>query len=350
MPSHAPDSLAVALIGAGAVGRMHAERCMRHADVHLAGIADPSDAGLAFAERLGVPWFADHRALLEATGAGAAIVATPNATHAAIGLDCIARGIPLLVEKPIADTIENAQRLCDAAEVAQVPLLVAHHRRHNPIQRRARELVASGLLGRPMAVNAMALWLKPEAYFDLAWHREAGAGPVLINLIHDIDQLRFMLGEIVQVQAITSNAQRGLEVEDTAAVLLRFACGALGTLVVSDAAVSPWNWDLAAGEAAHYPQQFVDSLYISGTEAALTLPRLEIWRYAGRPGWHEPLTQQRSAPHRADPYMEQLRHLRAVAEGREAPLCPGRDGLRTLQVALAVHEAARSGQPVSLPA
>ena len=90
-------------------------------------------------------------------------------------------------------------------------------------------------------------------------------------------------------------------------------------------------------------------MFISGTEASLTLPRLELWRYAGQRGWHEPLTQQRSAPHQADPYMEQLRHLRAVAEGREAPLCSGRDGLRTLQVALAVHDAARTRQPVSLP-
>jgi predicted dehydrogenase len=349
-PDSATDSFGIALIGAGAIGRMHAERCARHPLVHLAAVADPTDAGRALAAAHGVPWFSDHRALLDAVPVGAAIVATPNATHLAVGADCIERGLPLMVEKPIADTLANARALCDKAEAAGVPLLVAHHRRHNPIQRRARELVAGGLLGRPVAVNAMATWLKPDGYFDLAWRREPGGGPVLINLIHDIDQLRFMLGEVTQVQAVASNAVRGHAVEDTAAVLLRFANGVLGTLVVSDCTTSPWNWDLAAGEADHYPQQAVDSMFIMGTEASLTLPRLQVWRHGGARGWHEPLTVERTAPHRGDPYMAQLAHLRAVAERREAPLCGGRDALRTLEVALAVHQAARSGAPVELPA
>lgn len=348
-PAQAP--FGIALIGAGAIGRMHAERCLRHPDVQLAAIADPTEAGRAYAESVGVPWFADHRALLDRTPAlGAAIVATPNATHLAVGLDCIARGLPLLVEKPLADTLESGRLLCEAAEQARVQLLVAHHRRHNPIQRRARELVAGGLLGRPVAVNVMATWLKPDSYFELAWRRQPGGGPVLINLIHDIDQLRFMLGEITEVQAVTSNAVRGFEVEDTAAVLLRFASGALGTLITSDAVAAPWNWDLGAGEAVHYTQQDIDSMFITGTEGSLTLPGLRIWRYAGARGWHEALTQERTAQHHGDPYVEQLRHLRGVAEGREQPLCSGRDGLRTVQVALAVHEAAATRRPVSLPA
>ena len=343
-----PQSFAIALIGAGAIGRMHAERCLRHPDVHLAAIADPTEAGRAFAQTLGVPWHADHRELLRERQVGAAIVATPNATHLPVGLDCIARGVPVLVEKPIAGTLADGLALCEAAEAARVPLLVAHHRRHNPIQRRARELVASGALGRPVAVNGMATWLKPDSYFELAWRRQAGGGPVLINLIHDIDQLRFMLGEIVEVQASTSNAARGFEVEDTAAVLLRFASGTLGTLVVSDATPAPWNWDLASGEAAHYVQQPVNSMHLCGTEGSLTLPRLELWRYPGARGWHEALAVQRTMPHRRDPYEEQLRHLRAVAEGREQPLCSGRDGLGTLRVALAVLEAARSRRPVAV--
>jgi len=343
-----PSSFGIALIGAGAIGRMHAERCLRHPDVHLAAIADPTDAGRAFAAALGVPWYADHGELLTCEHVGAAIVATPNATHLPVGRDCIAHGVAVLVEKPIAGSLADGLALCEAAEAADVPLLVAHHRRHNPVQRRARELVASGVLGRPVAANAMATWLKPDGYFDLAWRRQPGGGPVLINLIHDIDQLRFMLGEIVEVQALTSNRVRGFEVEDTAAVALRFANGALGTLVVSDTVAAPWNWDLAAGEAAHYVQQPVDSMYICGTEGSLTLPSLTLWRYPGARGWHEELAAQRAQPHKADPYDEQLRHLRAVAQRREQPLCSGRDALGTLRVALAVLEAARTRQPITL--
>lgn len=339
--------LSVALIGAGAIGRLHADRCMRLPEVRLVAIADPAAAARELAAGLGVRWCADYRELLHGSGVDAAIVATPTATHLPIGLACIERRLPLLLEKPIAATLEDGIALCDAAEAAGVPLMVAHHRRFNPIQRRARTLVAQGVLGQPVSANVMATWLKPDAYFDAAWRREPGGGPVLINLIHDIDQLRFMLGEVVEVQAMASNCVRSFPVEDTAAVLLRFASGALATLVVSDTAASPWNWDLSAGEAPHYPRQDVDSLFLCGTEGSLTLPGLALWRYAGARGWHEELTLQRCVPHSADPYLEQLRHLRAVAEGREAPLCSGRDALRTLAVAQAVLESARTRLPVA---
>ena len=347
---NAVDSrLPVALIGLGAIGRAHAERLQRHPQVRLAAVAEPSAAGREFAASLGVPCFEHHEAMFDATpSARAAVVATPNATHLAVGLACIARGLPTLMEKPVADTLAAGEALCAAAEAAGVPLMVAHHRRLNPIARRARELVRAGVLGRPVAAQAMATWFKPPGYFDAAWRREPGGGTVLINLIHDIDLLRYLLGDVIHVQAVTSHSVRGLPVEDTAAVLLRFANGALATLLVSDTAVSPWNWDLAAGEAAHYPRQEVDAFFLSGTEGALTLPRLQCWRYAGAKGWHEPLSVERSALHAADPYMAQLSHLGAVAEGREAPVCSGRDGLASLRVALAVHEAAASGQPVSL--
>lgn len=336
----------VGVIGAGGIGRMHAERLLRHPDVCVAGIADPAPSGRSFADKMGVPWYATHQEMLDKAAMGAVIVATPNTTHGEVGIACIARGLPLLMEKPVADTVAEAQRLCDAAQAAGVPLMVGHQRRHNPIIRRAKALIGEGAIGRPVSVTGMATWLKPDDYFDQAWRRQPGAGPVLINLIHDVDLLRFLVGEVASVQAVTSNAVRGFEVEDTAAVILRFANGALGALSVTDAAVSPWNWDLAAGEAEHYAQADVDSHFICGTEGSLTLPRLNLWRYAGTRGWHQPLTHERQMLHRADPYMEQLRHLRAVAEGREQPLCSGLDGLRTLQVALAVHDAARAGQPV----
>jgi predicted dehydrogenase len=342
--------LPIAVIGTGSIGRMHIERALRSEHVVVAAVADPGPSAAELGAALGVPHFPDARALLERVPVRAAIVATPNQAHVDAGLASVEHRVPALIEKPVADDVAAALRLCDAADAAGVPLLVGHQRRHNPIIRRAKALIADGLLGRPVSVNAMATWLKPDAYFDLAWRREPGGGPVLINLIHDIDLLRHLLGEIVSVQAITSNAVRGFAVEDTAAVLLRFANGALGTLALSDCAVAPWNWDLAAGEAAHYPQQDIDAHFIAGTEGALTLPRLNVYRYRGARGWHEELTQERSSVHRADPYLEQLRHLRAVAEGHEAALCSGRDGTRTLAATLAVHEAARSGAPVSLAA
>lgn len=336
------------VIGAGVIGRTHVDRALRHGEVALAGIADPAPGARELAQAAGVPWFADFEALLDKAKPRAAVVATPNATHAAIAVRCIERGIAPLVEKPIAHTLEDARRIRDAAAAKGVPVLVGHQRRHNPVVRRAREIIAAGELGRPVCATVLATWLKPREYFDAAWRREPGGGPVLINLIHDLDLMRFLLGEIDSLQALASSAARGHPVEDTAAVIARFAGGALATFTVSDTAAAPWNYDLASGEAERFPRQDVDSCFISGTEGSLTLPRLERWRYKGGRGWEDPITRERAALRAACPYTEQLRHLRALVEGREAAVCSADDALGTLAAALAVHEAAASGRPVSL--
>ena len=184
----------------------------------------------------------------------------------------------------------------------------------------------------------------------MTWRRHPGGGPILINLIHDLDLLRYLMGEIDTVQASSANAVRGFEVEDTAAVILRFKSGALATLAVSDCATTPWNWDLAAGESAHYPRQSVNTHFISGTHGSLTLPRLEVWEYRGERGWHESMTLEQTALHDTNPYAEQLRHFHAVIHGLEEPVCSGRDALRSLQAILAVHQAAASGELVRLEA
>lgn len=352
--SHAPAArIPVALLGAGVIGRMHAARMRRSDDVVLAGVADPGAAAREWAASQGVPWAAEPAQLLDRVRPAAAIVATPNATHTEVALACIERRIPLLVEKPIAHDVVAAQRIADAARAAGVPVLVGHQRRHGAAVQRARRMIAEGAIGRAVAVSMMATWLKPASYFEAGeWRRRKGGGPVLINAIHDIDLLRHLVGEITAVHAFASNAERGFEVEDTAAAVLKLKGGAgsaVATLLVSDAAVSPWNYDIVSGESELYPPQAADGLHIAGSEGALTVPQLLHWRYRGAAKhWHAELTQEQTRLHQRDPYAEQLRHLRAVAEGREAPLCSAEDGIATLRATLAVLESAASGRTVVL--
>jgi predicted dehydrogenase len=338
----------LAVVGAGLIGRSHIDRALRGPHFDLVGVADPSDGAREFAQAAHVAWFADFAAMQDAVRPRAVIVATPNATHARVAVHCLAHGAAVLVEKPIADTLEDAQRICDASAAAKLPAIVGHQRRHNPIVKRAKEIIDGGGLGRPVCLTTMSTWYKPPEYFETRWRREKGGGPILINLIHDIDQLRYLFGDIANVQAMVSSATRGYEVEDTASVLLRFCNGALGTVSVSDTAVAPWNWDLAAGEAERFPRQDVNSHFLSGTDASLTLPRLEYWRYRDRKGWHDELTAQRTALHLGDPFAEQLRHFHAVIEGSEAPVSPAADAMRSLAATLAVPQAAASGTAVTL--
>jgi predicted dehydrogenase len=338
----------IAVIGAGAFGQRHLSYLEREPLCEIVAIADPTPAAADFAMADGYRYFSDYRAMLDAVKPEGAIIASPNALHASMGLDCAQRGIHMLVEKPIAETLTAAQSLAAAAERAGVALLVGHHRRYNPIVEKAREIVRGGGIGRLTAVVAMWMIRKPDAYFDVAWRREPGGGPVLINLIHDIDDLRFICGEIASVQAITSSAIHGFPVEDTAAITLRFVSGALGTATLSDGVPAPWNWELTSGEAAHYPQRPENCYMFSGTEGSLTLPKLELWRYQGEQSWTQPLVKQMLEITCEDPLVRQLRHFCHVIRGEETPRITGADAARTLETTLAVLEAARSGNTVKL--
>jgi predicted dehydrogenase len=337
----------IAVAGAGLIGRRHIELIDASPDCVLAGIADPSPAARDYAQARNTPWHADHCALLADVTPDGLIVASPNALHFPMALDCAEARVPALIEKPVTDTVATAQRLCAAVRRTGVPMLVGHHRRHNPIIKAAREMVATGKLGQLTAVVGLWLLKKPDDYFDVAWRREPGGGPLLINLIHDIDNLRFICGEIIEVQALTSNKVRGFAVEDTAALLLRFANGALGTVTVSDATPAPWSWELSSGENAAYPKQEKPCYILSGTAGSLSVPDMELWSYPQQPGWYAPLPRETIAPVAFDPLAEQLRHFLAVIAGREQPLISVEDAMGTLAVIEAVSEAARTGQKIS---
>lgn len=333
----------LALIGAGLVGRRHAELMSEQG--LLSAIADPTPQAEDLAQALGVPWFAQPEEMLAVGGIDGALIATPNQLHTTHGLACVAAGVPCLIEKPIADTSVHAAQLVAVAEAAGVPLLVGHHRRHNPLIAAAKDAIDRGRLGEIRLVNGQFWLYKPQDYFQQTWRRQAGAGPVFINLIHDIDLLRHLCGEIVRVTAQQSSAARGFAVEDTAVLLLEFANGALGTVSVSDAVVAPWSWEFASGENLAYPKTEGPCYMIGGAEGALSLPDLAVWSQPDVRSWWKPIAQDQLSFTAEDPLLRQLRHFIEVALGQAQPLVSGREGLRTLAVVEAVKLAADTGLP-----
>lgn len=339
--------LRIALLGAGLIGREHAQLLSRTPGTDLVAIADPSDVAKAVATTYGAQYFADFRTMLDRVKPDGAIIALPNALHADAAIACIERGIPSLVEKPVADTLEAAMRIVDMSERENVAVLIGHQRRHSPDIAKAREMIAAGALGRLVAVNAMWMADKPDSYFDAAWRRQPGGGPLLINLIHDIDCLRFICGEIDEVMAFTSNAARGFEVEDTASIGIRFTSGALGTLLMSDVAVSPYNWDTAAGQALYFPHQPENAYFFSGTSAALALPMMDLWRHETEDGhWQEPLLKRHVTLDGSRAYENQLSHFIDVIANGAKPLVSARDGMMTLATIEAIARSAREKLPV----
>jgi predicted dehydrogenase len=194
----------------------------------------------------------------------------------------------------------------------------------------------------------MCWFFKPDEYFDVPWRREKGAGPVFLNLIHDIDNLRYLCGDIVSVQAIESNAIRGNAVEETSAILLRFTSGVLGTVSVSDAIVAPWSWELTTGENPAYPATGESCYHIGGTHGSLTVPHLDVWHNQIKRSWWEPIHRTRTPFEAQDPLALQVRHFCRVIRGEETPLVSGREGLNTLKVIVAAKEAATTGQLIHI--
>ena len=344
--------VSIAVIGVGSVGRRHVEAIRQESGCNLFALVDPAPGIADLAASIEVPHF---RSLDEAFASGrpdGVLIATPNTFHFEHAIRCVAERVPMLIEKPIADTLEKASAICDAAESAGVPVLVGHHRRHGAIMAQAADVIASGVLGRLVAFSGSALFYKGdrEGYFDgaNAWRRMPGGGPVLINMIHEIDNMRALCGEIAAVQAFSSSAVRGFAVEDTAAVALRFTNGTLGTFVLSDTAASNRSWEHTSGEDARYAPAHSsedDCYLVAGTMGSLAIPTMRLLSYetVELRSWRKPFAKRVVALSKVDPLRRQIQHFRDVILGIARPLVSGRDGLQNLRVAEAIAEAARTG-------
>lgn len=337
----------LAVAGAGLIGHAHIERVVADGTVELSAIVDPGPAGPPLAEKYGVPLYSSLGELFAADKPDGVILATPNQLHVVGALECIEARVPVVVEKPIADSLEGGRRIVDAAARAGVPVLTGHHRQHSPIMTKAREIVRSGRLGTVVAVVGTALLYKPDLYFDDngGWRRKPGGGPLMLNLIHEVNQLESLVGDIVSVQAMSSNATRGFPVEDTVAIIFQFSEGALGTFLLSDTAASARSWEHTSQENEEYPTYGdEDSLHIAGTRGSLSVPTMRLKTYDGTPSWWEPFEVSTEDVDRSDPLAHQIVHFAAVIRGEATPVVSGEAGLKALQVVEAVREAARTGE------
>lgn len=344
--------LRIAVAGAGAIGRRHIELISADRGCSLAAIVDPAPRANEIAAQAGVPLFSSLADLFGRERPDGVIIATPNNLHLEHGLACIAAGVPALIEKPIADSIAAGQRLCEAAERAKVPLMVGHHRQHSPIMEKAIEIARSGRLGRLVAVVGTAMFYKPDSYFaDAPWRAQPAGGPILINLIHEIGNLRALCGEITAVQALASQAARGLGVEDTVAIGLRFAGGALGTFMLSDTAASARSWEQTSQEDKNYAADLDEDCYVvAGTDGSLAIPTLRLRTYPDKAerSWRTPFHNETIKIERTDPLQRQLENFSAVIRNEAKPVVAARDGLANLRVVEAIKQAAAGGAAVAL--
>jgi UDP-N-acetylglucosamine 3-dehydrogenase len=205
----------VAVIGTGNMGKHHARVYSKLDGCNLAAVCDTDEkAGRKTAERFGAKYYADVSDMLEKEIIDAVSVAVPTSLHKKVALACIGKGKHLIVEKPLADTIEGARDIIRAAEEKRVSLSVGHVERFNPAVRKLREMINKGELGKVTTIVARRVGTVPPQIKD--------SNVIVDTAIHDIDIFSYLLGRNpTSVQANTGRAilrQR----DDYADVLLRF--------------------------------------------------------------------------------------------------------------------------------
>jgi predicted dehydrogenase len=332
-------------LGVGLIGKRHAEIILKYKDAKLVAVADPDPSAEKYAKEIGVSYFKSLSEMLSSSSLDGVIIATPNNLHVEHGIECIKKNIPSLIEKPLASTAQDATIISKASEDSGVPVLVGHHRRHNPIIKAAKKIVDSGEIGDVRSFHANCWLFKPDEYFEESvWRTKKGAGPVSVNLVHDIYLLRYICGEVVSVQAQTIKSRRGHENEDVASVLLRFDTDIVGTISVSDTIVSPWSWELTAKENPAYPPTSENCYLFGGDHGSLSVPDLTIWKNKEKRGWWEPIHSSKHSIITTDPLMNQIDHFCSIIKGNNAPLVSAEEGLQNLKVLEGIYESAESGE------
>lgn len=343
------QSIRIAVVGFGLIGRRHAEIICRAPDLDLAAIVEPKAGGLAEAERFGVPVYSGLQQMIEGETPDGILLATPTPLHLEQGLICIAAGCPTFIEKPIAVTSHDAKILTDGAESAGVALLIGHHRRHNGMVQAAKAALEEGVIGDIRAIQATCWFYKPDHYFAAApWRTKKGAGPISVNLVHDVDLLRHFCGDVDTVQAIAVASRRGFENEDLATAVLRFESGAIATISVSDSIVAPWSWELTARENPAYPATSESCYLIGGSKGGMSLPDLRVWRHEQTPDWWTPISSSNLMCQMDDPLAVQMSHFARVIAGQEQPLVSGWEGLKSLKVVEAIALSVESGREIKV--
>jgi UDP-N-acetyl-2-amino-2-deoxyglucuronate dehydrogenase len=226
-------NIRAAVIGCGDVSTVHFEAVAKLDGAELVGVCDSDPQRLAAAMELyGVPGFADHASLLEAVRPEVVHICTPHNQHASIAVDCLERGVNVIVEKPLAHTLAEGRRLVDAASKGKAKIAVCFQNRYNATSQAMHSLLAGGELGAVQGAAASVMWHRSaEYYLNRPWRGswEGGGGGLMMNqAIHTVDLLQWLVGDVIAVRGNAATRFLGgtIEVEDTAEFFAEHAGGA----------------------------------------------------------------------------------------------------------------------------
>jgi UDP-N-acetyl-2-amino-2-deoxyglucuronate dehydrogenase len=340
------DTFGVGIAGAGTIGAVHAGALDELQGTRLVAIAEAREVtGRKLAEAHGAEWHAELAELLARPDVDVIVICTPSGLHPDQAVAVARAGKHVITEKPMATTLEGADRMIQACKEAGVTLTVIFQYRFNRDALRLKRAVDAGLFGRPVLGNAFVHWHRTQAYYEErggwrgTWALDGG-GALMNQSIHAVDLLQWILGPVESTCGYAETLTHDIEAEDTASAALRFASGALGII--------------QGTTSAHRDSAL--RIEIRGTEGSATLKgsRLAVWqpshegeRLSARD--LESLPESLANEPLGTAHRRQLKEIfAALREGREPPI-PGEEARKAVETVLGIYRSAASGERVTFP-
>ncbi len=336
----------VAVVGCGRISNNHFEAIKRHCEqIELVGVCDIDDVALSAAvARTGAPGFKNLSLMLQKIKADLIILATPSGLHSEQTILAAQYGCHVMTEKPMATRWHDGQRMVKACDEANVRLFVVKQNRLNPTLQLLKRAIEKKRFGRIYMVNINVFWTRPQAYYDSATWRgtwEYDGGAFMNQASHYVDLLDWLIGPIESVQAYTGTLERRIQVEDSGVLNVRWRSGALGSMNVT---------------MLTYSKNMEGSITILGEKGivrvgGVAVNEIQQWEFA------EPDTDDdkvKTASYETTSvygfghplyYNNVINTLRGEAK----PEADGREGLRALEVLIAIYLSARDGKRIPLP-
>ena len=353
-----------AIIGCGKVSDLHAAALKNLPEAEFVAIHSRNlDKARQYGEKYGVEGFDDIGEMVAAANVEAAIVCTPHPAHRDAALAAIVAGANVLVEKPLASSLQDCDDILEAARQAGVQVGTVCQRRFYAPSQRMRRAIDAGKIGRPALGTVLMLGWRDQKYYESdpwrgKWRAEGGG--VLVNQApHQLDLLQWFMGPVDELFGVWSNLNHPyIEVEDTAVAVVRFRSGALGNIVVSNAQ-KPGIFGKVhvhgQNGASLGVQTDGGAMFIAGVPSAFEPPINDLWTVPGEEAmlarWQKEDSDLFNGHANPMEYYFRLQigdFLGALISGRE-PLISGEDGRRTVEIFTAIYRSQKTGAPVKFP-
>ena len=343
--------LRYAIVGCGRISPNHLMAAQEN-NLNIVALCDLIPASITdkitkYGLPVDIKQYTDYKQMLEEEKPDLVAIATESGKHASIALDCIEKGIHVIIEKPIALSLEDADAIITAAERKGVKVCACHQNRFNKSIQKIREALEQGRFGRLFHGTAHIRWNRGRAYYEQApwrgtWEQDGGA--LMNQCIHNIDLLRWMMGdEVSEVVAFTDRLNHDyIEAEDLGIALVKFKNGAYGII---------------EGTTNIYPANLEETLYIFGEKGTVkagghSVNIIEEWMFADQLDEPETIKAQF---HENPPNIYGFGHTPLYADMIDAintnrqPYIDAQAGRNALELVLAIYQSAFTRKSVQLP-